>query len=298
MQRNQETKGKRASVSGTLANLVLVLGSLFLGACDRSPGRVVGRFELEPGRRLFLYCTGPASTPTVVLDAGAGGTIFSLHDLFADVSERTRVCAWDRPGLGLSDPPPEPVHSGTLVEDLRALLSRAGIPPPYLLVGHSFGGMNMRLLAGRHRDEVAGLVLIDSSHPDQFDRFAEVLPPRRPGESLALRDFRTRDFGNPDVDMETSLQQVRSAGSLEGVPVRVVSRADDPSPFRIEGLTPEVTEALHREWMEMQAELVALSSRGRQSVARSAGHCVHCTEPELVTGSILELLQVARGDES
>ena len=285
---------RKSVVLGTLACWL----GLLLGACDRAPGRLVGQFEIEDGRRLFLYCTGPLEGPVVVLDVGAGGTIFSLHDLFADVVPQARICAWDRPGLGLSDPTPGQIHSGTIVEDLRTLLARAGVPPPYVLVGHSFGGMNMRLFAHRHPRDVAGMVLIDASHPDQFDRFEALLPPRQPGESLELRDFRTRDFGNPDVDMETSLREVRSADTLGDLPLRVVSRADDPSPFQIEGLKTEEVEALHRAWMTMQSEQAALSRRGRQVIAKAAGHCVHCTEPELVTGAILEILEIVRGGKN
>ena len=276
--------------------LLLVVGllAMTLASCSRSPGRVVGKFDLG-GYQVFLYCLGEGE-PTMLFDAGAGGNAYGLHDLVADAASRTRVCLWDRPGLGTSQAGPLPTSSLQIVGELRELLATADVPPPYLPVGFSFGGMNLRLFADQYADEVVGLVLIDPSHPDQFDRFAAVLPPRQPGETPELRSFRERDLGNPDVDMEASIEQVRGVTSLGDLPLVVVSRADDPAAMRFPGITEEVAEALHGEWMAMQEETSALSTRGRWVIAESAGHCVHCTEPALVVEALETILGVRSED--
>ena len=125
--------------------------------------------DVDHGRRLNLYCVG-AGSPTVVFDAGLGGDTASWDSVQAAVAQHTRACAYDRAGLGFSDPATRPSTSANTVDDLQRLLSAAGIKPPYILVGHSAGGLNMRLFAYGHAAEVAGMVLVDPSHEDAEPR--------------------------------------------------------------------------------------------------------------------------------
>src|SRR5882672_3624033 len=117
------------------------------------------------GFRLNLRCDGEGS-PTVILEAGAGDTLATWEWVLPDVRKLTRVCAYDRAGLGRSDPGPKPRTSERIVAELRELLLRAHVPPPYVLVGHSFGGLNVRLFASRNPGEVSGLVLVDATPED------------------------------------------------------------------------------------------------------------------------------------
>lgn len=125
------------------------------------------------GRRLNLYCSG-AGPVTVVFDAPSSEAGWSWHAVQPEVAQRTRACVYDRAGLGFSDPSPLPGTSSSVVADLHALLAKAGIAPPYVLVGSSYGANNVQLYAYRYPDEVKGLVLVDASHDDETDRLDKV----------------------------------------------------------------------------------------------------------------------------
>lgn len=124
------------------------------------------------GYKLHLNCTGQGS-PTIVLDAGLGESSLSWSKVQPEAAKFTRVCSYDRAGYAWSEISPSPRTSEQIVNELHTLLKNADVKPPYVLAGHSFGGFNVRLFAARYPDETAGLVLVDSSHEDQFER----LPP-------------------------------------------------------------------------------------------------------------------------
>jgi pimeloyl-ACP methyl ester carboxylesterase len=153
--------------------LVLAAGGALVAAGQRArlhlragyppPGRMVD----VGGYRLHLVEEGEGS-PTVVIDTGQGDFTLTWRGIVRRVAEFTRVCAYDRAGLGWSETSPEPRTAEVMVEELHALLTRTGVPGPYVLVGASLGGMNVRLYAHTHPDEVAGLVLVDAAHEEQF----------------------------------------------------------------------------------------------------------------------------------
>jgi len=121
------------------------------------------------GRRLHLYCSGTGS-PTVVFDAPSADAGWSWHAVQPAVARRTRACVYDRAGLGYSDPSPLPGTSGNAVADLHTLLQKAGIAPPYVLVGTSYGGGNVQLYTYRHPEQVQGLVLVEPQHENEIAR--------------------------------------------------------------------------------------------------------------------------------
>ncbi|MEO7148477.1 MAG: alpha/beta hydrolase [Rhodanobacteraceae bacterium] len=121
--------------------------------------------EIERGRRLNLYCIGKGS-PTVVFDSGLGSDMDVWAFVQPIIAAHTRACAYDRAGLGFSDPGNRAGTSANIVDDLHRLLVAASIKPPYILVGHSYGGMNVRLYADLYPAEVVGMILVDSAEED------------------------------------------------------------------------------------------------------------------------------------
>jgi len=127
-----------------------------------NPQRLV---TIGSGQRLNIYCTGRGS-PTVVFDSGLGEKTANWGLIQPAVAKRTRACSYDRAGLGFSDPPNRSSTSANMVDDLHRLLHAARIQPPFILVGHSLGGMNIKLYAETYLSEVSGLVFVDPSHED------------------------------------------------------------------------------------------------------------------------------------
>src|ERR1700704_4040209 len=152
--------------------LALVASFLFLGACcaaGAAPGDAIytrpGTMALADGHRLNLYCMGSGS-PTVVFDSGWEDWAPAWSKVQPEVAKFTRVCSYDRAGAGFSDPGPMPRTSVRIAEELRTALHHAGIRGPYILVGHAFGGNNVRTFADLYMREVAGLVLVDADSDD------------------------------------------------------------------------------------------------------------------------------------
>src|SRR4028119_710198 len=147
-----------------------VAGAIYQAIATERAGRALpppGEMVDVGGYRLHINCVGQGS-PTVVLDAGSGGFSAQWVRVQREVSGTTRVCAYDRAGMGWSEMGSEPRDAKQISSELHALLEGADIEWPYVLVGHSFGRLYMQTYAARYRDEGAGVGLVDSSQPDQF----------------------------------------------------------------------------------------------------------------------------------
>lgn len=154
----------------TVAFFILLVCSGFvlqflLTERERRAFPALGRLVDAGGYRLHLYCTG-TGTPTVVFESGLGMSLNAWALVQPAVAEFTRACSYDRPGYGWSDEPPVPRTGSRTAEDLHCALANAGIPGPYILVGHSSGGGQVRLFASRYSSDVAGLVIVASGHED------------------------------------------------------------------------------------------------------------------------------------
>src|SRR3989337_877218 len=144
-----------------LVVLLLALGTAIAGAIAKSnlakqypaPGQLVD----VGGYKMHINCTGQGS-PTVILAAGSLEYSLFLALVQPDVARFTRVCSYDRAGYGWSEPSPHPRTANTMVEELHTLLVNAKVEGPYVLVGHSLGGMHMRVVAHNYPDEVVGLI--------------------------------------------------------------------------------------------------------------------------------------------
>ena len=161
-----------AALSAALAFLMVVVGAAFqarASASDRKRYPPAGTLVEVGDRRLHLHCVGEGS-PTVIFEAGAGGGVLDWTLVQAAVGEFTRACAYDRAGLGWSDPVDRPRRSPQVAEELHTLLNNAQVDGPLVLVGHSLGGIYVRSFADRWPHRVAGMVLLESAHENQATR--------------------------------------------------------------------------------------------------------------------------------
>jgi pimeloyl-ACP methyl ester carboxylesterase len=254
-----------------------------------------GKFDAG-GVNLYLICWGQGS-PTIVFDAGMGADSNTWAKVLLDLRYHVRVCAYDRAGMGKSDSQTGLRTSGQMAEQLHTLLTSANVQGPYLVVGHSFGGMNMLVFADRYRAEVAGVALVDSVHPDLWQQLLAVLPTPAPNESYALSEL-SKDFGlgwtdlPEPMDMATTLTQWRAVKSLGNVPLAVVVHADPEKKWG--DIPPEVAAALERVWLELDQEYLNLSSDSSLILAEHSGHFIQQDEPQVVIDAILKLVDKAR----
>jgi pimeloyl-ACP methyl ester carboxylesterase len=210
------------------------------------------------GYQLHLYCTG-AGSPTVILDALFPGTVSNWVRVQPEIAKTTHVCAYDRAGQGWSDSGPEPRDAEQQARELHTLLTNAGIAGPYILVGHSLGGLSVRMFADQYPDEVAGMVLIEGTNPDAWKQLGQPegvgvdrnqlavapflarlgifrlglipsyssdpdLPPRQRMELQAffnsVKSLET--IRAVDTSFSVALDQVRNAGDLGSKPLAIV----------------------------------------------------------------------------
>jgi pimeloyl-ACP methyl ester carboxylesterase len=318
----------RRILRGLLAVIVLLAVAGFLyqniyEARDRRFNPMPGRLVEASGLRMHIYCTGDGG-PAVILDSGLGDTYVSWHKVQPKIAEITRVCSYDRAGLGYSDPSPRPRTSRVIAEELHALLQAAGIAPPYVLVGHSMGGYDVRVYASLYRSEVAGMVLVDSSHPEQESRFPPELKNMK-GSWLREAEFLEYSvpFGIPrllglcDEDpvqraadcnfhsareateemkaFPESAAQTSATGPLGDLPLAVLSH--DPDKPMAE-LPADVAKPTNQAWDKMQEELSHLSSRGTRTIAKGSSHYVQIDRPEVVIEAVRSVVEQARAAQT
>jgi pimeloyl-ACP methyl ester carboxylesterase len=279
------------------------LGCLYqavAAARDRHRHPPPGRLIAIDGLRMHLQVTGSGPV-TVVLERGLGGMSAAWGWIQPETARFCRVVSYDRAGLGWSETDSSPRSARLAVRRLRALLRSSQLFPPYVLVGHSMGGLLIRLFSSNYPNEVAGVVLLDASHPDQhlrssaidihmrtgfrllkavpmlsrlgyvrltglFNAWAEGLPPRQAAEAEAfLASSRhlqtTRD---ESCAWEALCAEVRATGSLDDIPLAVVTAGKDVLPGQ----------------PELQAELATLSSDSIHLAVKGADHVTLVTRRE------------------
>jgi len=268
-------------------------------------GTVIESFEtVDIGHRNLRYFCSGGGAPTVLAEGGPG---FSFEEsmtrtvpmgwqiVFQQVTTRTRMCVYDRANVGKSDLAPTPRTTLDAVHDLHLLLRAAAISPPYLLVGHSGGGFNVRLYASLYHREIAGMVLIDSSHPDQWARWRDVLPPPAPGEFWELAGLRAPpglSLSSERIDLARSAEQVRKTGTLGTIPLVVLTR--DPHWSGDPGTPPDLQPVIEGVWQDLQRDLLRLSTHSRQIIAIQSGHAIQRDQPQLVVDAIFDVLAQCR----
>lgn len=286
------------------------------------------------GKHVHVISMGEG-TPAVVLISGAGGLSVFWHSVQSAVAAFTRVYSYDRPGYLSSDSADTDTSLTTsrAAYELHALLHTLSVAPPFVLVGHSFGGFIVRLFAARYPNELAGAVLLDADHEDEWtDRYPpehrkglqqatsmmkgmvglsrigipQLLMRLRPPESLkrlppeirraALPGFGTKTLGTIAREFESleqSAAEVRQEAGILGEMPLIVIRRGKPGPVA-SGVSREQAEHLEQLAIRSQEELAALSRRGELWVARESGHDIHLEQPELVVRAIRAIVEQIR----
>jgi pimeloyl-ACP methyl ester carboxylesterase len=295
-----------------------------------APGKLVD----IGGLRLHINCTG-AGSPTVILEAGPNDSSLIWQLVQPEISRFTRVCSYDRAGFGWSNPPNKPRTSSNIADELERLLIRAAVPGPYVLVGHDFGTLDLRVFTARHRQQVAGMVFVDSVHPDMHHRppfnvaaqstitnvYYRVMPWTVPLGVPRILGWCRDNFTFPNQPSEwarfapeaaaqycrlqswrTEMAQVTDEdGSLAATTgpfgdMPLVVLSHDPQVNDFGGFfSPADLIKAESAWMEMQEELRGLSSRSKRIVAKGSFHWVQIYRPELLVAVVREIVNYARG---
>jgi pimeloyl-ACP methyl ester carboxylesterase len=312
--------------AGVLVGLAAVLLAAYvveklIERSDRKRYPAPGRLVDVGGRRLHLFSQGDAAGPTVVIEQGTASPSLVWWPVQAAIAKFARVCTYDRAGYLWSDP----AASGRILEDrvadLHALLERAKVPGPYILVGHSLGGLLMRRFAQAHPKLVAGIVLVDAPNEAVMFRpavarfyqqglqmqkvmgvlarfglvraFARFMPmamlPDDPmGYSLCVTPGHAAAAADEFQAMANVSEQMRSPeppGSLGDRPLLLLTHG---IPF------PPMAAVMEEGWAEGMQELARLSTNSEVIVATKSNHLVHVDEPELVIESVRRVHAAAR----
>jgi len=291
-------------------------------AQDRDAFPPSGQLVDVGGHQLHIQCTGTGS-PTVVAESGFAGTSLDWSLVQPAVGETTRICTYDRAGFGWSDAGPAPRTSGRIVDELHTLLANAGIPGPYVVVGHSVGGLHALLFASRYPAEVAGVVLLDptpaaylaslepaaqleAAPPSAQLRMIQVMQPIGLTRLLGLR--------GPIPVQNLSADQLRQVNAVsfrptvgdalfeEGSAWQVdLDEALDAAPLRADMPLIVLTRALvvgppeqDAAGKEANSDLASRSTHGQVVVAERSGHYIQLDRPDLVIDAINQTVHSVR----
>ncbi len=283
-----------------------------------SPSELSVNEDLQPpgnmfdvgGYRLHIVCKGQG-LPTIVFDSGAGGFSLEWTRVQNALARQTQVCAYDRAGYGWSDMGPLPRTSKRIAAELHTLLKNAHVPGPYIIVGHSFGGYTAQYFARHFPKDTAGIVLIDSSHPEQIERLPQ--PKTEPNKRQSSRSrsylmmypIMHENFPDKVVDVAyrlmtswkhkltwreemmsfpISAHEVLHSDPMPIIPVVVLTRGQRVWPRNDYG------DEMEKIWMELQDELSQLSRNPVHLIAEKSGHSIHLDQPGIVITALQTVL--------
>ena len=268
--------------------------------------------------RLHINCVGKGS-PTVIIDSGIGGFSLEWITIQNNLAGSLKVCSYDRAGYGWSDSGPRPRTTDRITYELHSLLVESKIPGPYVFVGHSFGGYNIRYFASKYPNLTAGLVLVDSSHPDQFNTeefkriekkqednsyknsykvriIHPVISESYPSENrrVAFRlmsTMKSRSTLLNEMDnMEISARQVKRQTNHPPYifPVTILTRGKRVWAY------DDLGERREQQWLRLQNDLENISVQSRHYLADKSGHIIHLDQPDFVSNNIISTIMKIR----
>ncbi len=261
---------------------------------DLPPPALEGTIDIG-GPKLSYQCWGE-STPTVIVEAAAEDKptlTSSWNAVILGVHATTRICIYDRL-------PVDTVQDGA--ENLHALLGKISLPGPYILVAHSLGGWYVRVFAHLYPQDVAGMILVDTSltYPDSPIAFATAYPTFSPDESAGITlnrisesDISTMMMSQFDgLDMQASNEQVRQASSFEDIPLVVICHT--PGPLDLPGLDPAAQREIAAVILKAESGLATLSSKGVFLVAATHNHFISEYQPQIIIDAITRMVAEIR----
>jgi pimeloyl-ACP methyl ester carboxylesterase len=260
------------------------------------------------GYRLHLWCTGDGA-PAVILDTGLGGSSADWGFVQPDVARFTRVCSYDRAGMGYSDPGPSPRTARRIASELAELLVRSGIGGPVALVGASIAGFDVRVFASDHPERAAGLVLVDASHEDQphevpqMARFVPLLSTIGVLRLFGVSFGQRIDSLAPSVRQFARATNFRAAGYQAAADeiIHIRQSASEVRHSRRKLTIPILVitggRGADENWRQLQRDQASLSDRGCLIVAEESGHVVAIDQPEVVVDAIRTVVEAARGHD-
>ena len=292
--------------------LTLLLAPIASPAFAES-GDFTGLVDISGGRKMYLECRGTGSPTVFIVPGGkaAADDWTKESPVFSDVAKFTRVCAYDRPGTPLadgspsrSDPVPMPITVADSVADIHALVAAAKIETLFVIVGHSYGGLIVRLYAMTYPDDVDGMVLVDAL--SEFLRAAET-PEEWAHQKVILDGDLTETLKlYPDIeraDADPSFDELLAAPPLRPMSLVVLS-ADHPWGPLVPGFIadgslppdtpPDIGYVTDRAQKEAQANLAALVPGARHVINTDSGHEIHKDQPQLVLDSIRDVVAAVR----
>lgn len=268
--------------SRRLPGLVVCLAAALCVGCAPLPST---RVAVEDGRHVELAITRHDTVP-VVIENGLGGRMNLWRDVLADLSADTTTWVYHRPGYGDSEPVDTPRDGQHVVEELRALLRAQGLPPPYVLVGHSLGGLYMQLFARRHPEETQALVLVDSTHPRQFEGDGAI--EKQSWFVRGLLQVLVTGVAEDELRLiPRTGQQVLDLPPPAGVPVFVISAS---KPLAQHSVVADDANAKRRD--------IARLYPGSRQIWLDSGHVVPLEQPQAIVAVVREALALRRTDAS
>jgi pimeloyl-ACP methyl ester carboxylesterase len=250
------------------------------------------------GSKLHVICVGPIDSgrPTVLLEAGLGGTVETWGAVLSELQKSDRACAYDRLGDGQSDPAPGPRTTTDQVADLRGLLDALGLAGPYVLVGYSVGGWNVMVHNDLHGADVVGAVMADVRPPGVSARWLEALPAESAGEPEGIRlnreeltVFEADATLNPEqLDLQASAAEAVATGGFGSKPLVVLAATDTAA--ITEGLEGELAATFESAWWELQQAMADQSTAGRLERVENSTHDMPWERTDAIVAAIREVL--------
>lgn len=316
--------------------IVAIVRESFASRADARRFPQEGRSVDVGGFRLNIDCSGTAVSgiPTVILESGSGVPAIGWNFVQPDIAKFARVCSYDRAGYGWSDPPIVTHRTSLQVaKELHVLLQNASVPPPYVLVGHSLGGYNIRVFNGQYPNEVAGAVFVDSSHPDQLQYMTpqmkklmddqvksmrllqELMPLALPTGAARILQKSQRGVTKLPPDFMEEVDYLQRRKAFVDAMVAELDVFDESAQevrdsgnfgdkplivltagksLDVPGIPKKELDDFQQTWIHtLQPQIAQLSSKGKQQIVSNSDHMIPIEQPQTIVDAVRDVVQAA-----